>query len=280
MTQRIAAGDLDQRIDVRSTDEVGRLAGSFNRMAGRLQNSYENLEKIESTKMASLGELAACIANEVRNPLAGISSCSQVLQRRFAGNHETEELLGMIASDVRRLEEVVRSFIDFARLSKPELRNTRIVDVVEQAIALIEVQVKNQKIEVQRDFRDRELSLLIDERQIRQALLNVFINALQSMPDGGRLGVSIQSGSDSVLIKITDTGEGVTPEQVAYVFDPFYTTKHQGTGLGLPIAQIIVEDHGGRSVVESSKGKGTTVTIELPFDGMQKRIDTLMRMSV
>jgi signal transduction histidine kinase len=280
MTQRIAAGDLDQRIDVRSTDEVGRLAGSFNRMAGRLQNSYENLEKIESTKMASLGELAACIANEVRNPLAGISSCSQVLQRRFAGNHETEELLGMIASDVRRLEEVVRSFIDFARLSKPELRNTRIVDVVEQAIALIEVQAKSQKIEVQRDFRDRELSLLIDERQIRQALLNVFINALQSMPDGGRLGVSIQSGSDSVLIKITDTGEGVTPEQVAYVFDPFYTTKHQGTGLGLPIAQIIVEDHGGRSVVESSKGKGTTVTIELPFDGMQKRIDTLMRMSV
>jgi nitrogen fixation/metabolism regulation signal transduction histidine kinase len=405
MTQKIATGDLGQRIDVHNADEVGRLAGSFNRMAGRLQNSYENLERqvaertrevteskrelealfngitdmitvqdanfnilvanrsalksfeaasaegiigkkcyelymgtcpvsetietgkpafseqemdgrsyhlysypmkdaggelnkiivfrkdltkeralqqqlIESTKMASLGELAACIANEVRNPLAGISGCSQVLRRRFEGNQETEELLDMISSDVKRLEEVVRKFIDFARLSKPELRNTRIIEVVERAIDLIEPQAMGQKVELQRDYRDRELSLLIDERQIRQALLNVFINALQAMPDGGRLEVSIQGGSDSVLIKIADTGEGVAPEQIENIFDPFFTTRHQGTGLGLPIAQIIVEDHGGRSVVESSKGKGTIVTIELPFDGMRNRIDTLMRMSV
>ena len=234
---------------------------------------------IESTNMASLGELAACIANEVRNPLAGISGCSLVLKRRFEGNHETEELLDMISSDVKRLEEVVRKFIDFARLSKPELRNTRIVEVVDRAIDLIEQQAISQKVEIQRDFREKELSLLIDEKQIRQALLNVFINALQAMPDSGRLRVSIQGGGDRVLIKVADTGEGVASEQIKNIFDPFYTTKHQGTGLGLPIAQIIVENHGGRSVVESSKGKGTIVTIELPLDGMRKRIDTLMRMN-
>ncbi len=289
MTQRIAKGDLGQRINVHNTDEVGRLAGSFNRMAEQLQNSYENLERqvaertrevseskkelealfngitdmitvqdeyhnilvanrsalngfktrfaeevigkkcyklymgrdkpcsdcpvsetiktgqpafseqemegqsfnlysypmidgegklskiivfrkdltkeralqkqlIESTKMASLGELAACIANEVRNPLAGISGCSQVMKRRFEGNQETEELLNMISSDVKRLEGVVKKFIDFARLSQPELTNTRIVEVVERTIDLIEQQAKSQKVEVQRDFREKELN--------------------------------------------------------------------------------------------------------------------------
>ena len=240
-----------------------------------------NLERqlLQSARLAELGELAACVANEIRNPLAGISACSQVLKKSQEGERVKDELLNMILSDVERLEEVVMKFLDFASLSDSGLKSLKINEVVEETLSLVENQARMQRVELERNYDDEELMIVMDAKQIKQALLHIFINALQAMPGGGHLQVRTRSDSVFVYIKISDTGTGVLPEKIGKIFEPFFTTRHQGTGLGLCMAQMIIEKHDGSLRVYSKRGEKTVFNIELPLEQRKLGSDLLSRMS-
>jgi two-component system NtrC family sensor kinase len=228
---------------------------------------------IESTKLASLGELAASVANGIKNPLAGISGCSQVLRRNFEKDNIKNELLNMILSDVRRLEEIVSIFLDFAGRSSPEYKNTGINKIVEGAVQLIEEQAKSQTVTVHREYAANDSELRVDETQIRQAMINILVNALQAMPDGGTLRVRTKNEGNKVSLEIADTGTGLPSVKIGSIFDPFFNTKSQGMGLGLSIARMIVEKHGGTIGVKSSEGNETVFTIEFPLEKKEMRIN-------
>ena len=235
---------------------------------------------IESTKLASLGELAASVANGIKNPLAGINACSQVLRRNFEKDNIKNELLNMILSDVRRLEEIVSIFLDFAEHSSPEFKNTGINKIVEGAVRLIEEQAKSQIVTIYRDYAADEPELPLDEIQIRQALINILVNALQAMPDGGSLRIRTQNAGNKVSLEIADTGIGVPSEKLGSIFDPFFNTKSQGMGLGLSIARMIVEKHGGSIGVKSSGGNGTVFIIEFPLDRKEMQVEMQIEMKL
>jgi signal transduction histidine kinase len=243
-------------------DEDGQLESIV--QFGRVVTKEKMLERqlIQSAKLASLGELAASIAHEVRNPLASISASAQVLRRKLERDTERREFTEMILLESRHLEELVNNLLDFARPSKSELKMVPLNDLLEETISLIVRQIEKQGVELVRNYDPGRPSAEIDERQIKQALLNVLINALQAMPEGGLLRVETASTERKVSITVADTGPGIPAENVEKIFQPFFSTKHQGAGLGLSIVKRIIEEHGGSISVEN--GGGAVFTISLP----------------
>ncbi|KKL06892.1 hypothetical protein LCGC14_2591470, partial [marine sediment metagenome] len=204
----------------------------------------------------------------------------QVLRRNFEKDNIKNELLNMILSDVRRLEEIVSIFLDFAEHSSSEFKNTGINKIVEGAVRLIEEQAKSQIVTIYRDYAADDPELPLDEIQIRQALINILVNALQAMPDGGSLRIRTQNAGDKVSLEIADTGIGVPSEKLGSIFDPFFNTKSQGMGLGLSIARMIVEKHGGSIGVKSTGGNGSAFIIEFPLDRKEMQVEMQIEMKL
>jgi len=242
-------------------DEDGQLESIV--QFGRVVTKEKVLERqlIQSAKLASLGELAASIAHEVRNPLASISASAQVLRRKLERDTEKTEFTEMILLESRHLEELVNNLLDFARPSKSELKMVPLNDLLEETVSLIVRQIEKQRVELVRSYDPGRPAAEIDERQIKQALLNVLINALQAMPEGGRLRVETASTEREVSITVADTGPGIPAESVEKIFQPFFSTKHQGAGLGLSIVKRIIEEHDGSISVENSGGAVFTVSL-------------------
>ena len=228
-----------------------------------------------SARLAVVGELAACVANDIMNPLAGISGCSQVLKKRQDKESFNDELLGLILADVNRLEEVVRRFLDFAELTDSGMKVLELNGEIEKTLSLIEERAKSQGVAVERDFQSGNLVLLSNGQQLRQALLNIFINALQAIPDGGRLRIQTRSFGNKARILVSDSRAEVHAESKEKIFDAFFSTKPQGPGLGLCIAQMIVEKHEGSIRVGGDPGKGMVISIDLPLNGNEKSFRTV-----
>jgi len=270
-------GDLSALVRSTRRDELGTLARTYNSMLERLSTARKELESLyrqqiqRADRLASLGELASSIAHEIKNPLGGISGAIQILREDYHTGDTRRGVLEEILRQIQRLDKTTKDLLSFARPSPPLLGMTNINSVIEKALLLVEPQAKKQRVEIITHLDSNLPNTMADEEQIQQCLLNLCLNGVQAMPDGGQLIVKTEARyflmSEIILITIQDTGTGIPQEHMSRIFEPFYTTKAQGTGLGLSIARSIVEGHGGGIFVESNAGKGTIFYVRLPVRG-------------
>lgn len=241
------------------------------RMEEKLQKMMSDLRKAEaqlirSEKLAALGQLAAGIAHEIRNPLTSINILIHSLMERLPAENSQRQDLKVIEEEIQRINEIVDQFLRFAKPASPFLEKTEALSILEELLQLLRPQMERQKILVQKDFQALPM-VLLDREQMKQALLNLLLNAVQVMPSGGKLTLSGQNTEDGqwIQISIRDTGMGIPDENLDKLFDPFFSTKEGGIGLGLSITHRIIDQHHGKIEVESSPGKGTVFTVWLPI---------------
>ncbi|HUK81526.1 MAG TPA: ATP-binding protein [Verrucomicrobiae bacterium] len=266
--RRVERGDLAAHAEAPSPDEIGELARDFNAMVRSLDTAkrelHESHEKQmqQASKLASIGELASGIAHEIRNPLAGIGAAVEVLAENGNGNGQYGEIATEIRRQITRLNTTLRDLLDFARQREPEIAPCNVGELIRPMLALVRPDAQKQHVTIVEDLPVDLPPICVDSGQVQQALLNVLLNAIQAMPDGGTLTVGAATARNNVRITISDTGVGIPPENSQRIFSPFFTTKHRGTGLGLAITRTIVEKHHGVISVESSRGRGTAFTLE------------------
>ena len=253
-------------------DEQGRHAGAvllFQDMS-EVEALKEEVER--SRHLAALGRLAAGVAHEVRNPLSSLRGFAQLLRSKFRPGSKEERYADIMIEEVERLDRVVQELLEFARPVSPERRPSSANAIVEEALALVSEDALFKNVEIVRRLGDDLPAVYVDPSQVRQALLNVLLNAIEAMGGGGRLTVATMVSRDGegppfVRIDVTDTGDGMDADELTRLFEPFYTTKEKGTGLGLTIVSRLVEQNGGRVLVTSTKGEGSTFSILLPIAG-------------
>ena len=299
-TKKVAAGDLAYRLPVRSRDELGELAASFNKMTEELARAQQELtgwartleERVErktselrqaqvhlvaSEKMAALGKLAATVAHEVNNPLSGILTYARLTQKALeadgrdpAKKTEMLEQLRIIERESRRCGDIMRNLLTFARQAPPQREPQQLNTLVERTLALVQHRLELQGIELEKNLDAAAPPVACDAGQIQQVLLALLVNAAEAMPRGGRLRVSTAYDPEArrVETRVADTGPGIPADVLPRIFEPFFTTKEDGqrTGLGLAVAESIVEQHGGQITVRSAPGAGTELIVHLPLE--------------
>jgi signal transduction histidine kinase len=268
----MAGGDLRQAIPVRSRDELGTLTQSFNRMVRNLRKIQTEL--IRSEKLISLGRLSAGVAHEIRNPLNAMKGAIVYLQKRRSEDSVIHEYTQLVLEEIHRLNEFVTEFLYFAKQSPPNRAPTDFNELLQNTLDLLDEEFSDKGIAASFDG-DSSLPLLeIDPHQMEQVFLNLFVNAVHAMPGGGALTVSTAIQKDvrkgitqfKAVAELKDDGVGISQEHLKSIFDPFFSTKESGTGLGLPISLGIVESHEGKMQILSKEGEGTTVIVELPLE--------------
>jgi len=258
----VAAGDWSARVEVLSHDEIGELAHAFNQMTGHLVEQRDRA--IQAERVAAWRELARRLAHELNNPLFPLQITIENLQRardRSAAEFDevfTEATTTLLA-ELANLKAIVGRFSDFAKMPPPEFERVDVNEIVRSVMKLYAA-----RLSVVLDLTDGALPIAADSDQLRRALGNLVLNAMDAMPDGGTLRVATSKIENAVRISIADTGQGLTPEECERLFTPYYTTKHHGTGLGLAIVQSVVSDHHGKISVVSEPGHGSAFIIELP----------------
>lgn len=294
-TQQIGAGDLTHKIPVSRTGELGMLGQSFNDMVGALSKAraerlhllgtlelqveertadlkQAQTQLVQSEKLSSLGRLAASIAHEINNPLAGILTYAKLLVRMLEGGDLDDQTrstcvrhLKLVQRETERCTAIVRNLLEFARQRPLSLKEVDVSAVLEEASSLVGHQAKLQGITINRQVHPNP-PIQADFGQLRQAFVNIMLNACEAMKAGGTLSISCRPTprATGVELVFSDTGAGIPPDRLAKIFDPFFTTKEMGTGLGLSVVYGIVERHRGTIGIQSEVGKGTTFTIVLP----------------
>jgi signal transduction histidine kinase len=265
--ERIGRGDLEHRIDIRTGDEIGVLAQSFNAMVKNLSEAQRKL--IQSEKLASIGRLAAGVAHELNNPLANISLNTEMLLRTCRDKAVAKKLR-VIEENVASAAKIIRDLLDFSREPRLELEYLDINEVLEKTLESLKYRMKGIKLV-------KDLSpvprIMGDRVRLGQVFTNLVTNAIQAMEEGGTLTVASRLKGDWVEVQVRDTGKGIPREHLHKIFDPFFTTKGvgKGTGLGLAITYSIVQKHRGWIDVESEVGKGTTFIVRLPVARRSER---------
>ncbi len=224
----------------------------------RLRRTWERMDRL-----ASLGRMAAGVAHEVRNPLTGVALLLDDLHDRLAGEAD-RALVARALGELERLEGIVQELLDYARVDRGHKRRCDAAEVVRSSLFLVQKAARSQGVDVVVAVADAAGPVLADPDKLKQALLNLYLNALQAMPDGGRLRVAVEEVGDRVRIRVEDTGTGIPAGELDRIFEPFYSLRPGGSGLGLSIAHTIAEDHGGRLDVVSAPGEGARFTLDLP----------------
>ena len=218
-------------------------------------------------RLATTGQLAAGAAHEIRNPLTSIRSTIQYLKGSLQGDPERSEMVGDLIEETDRINAIVQGMLSFARPAEPRFEPVDLTDVLAQTVRLVDPTARKAKVAVEMDLPEGAAVVQADPDQLKQVFLNVMMNAVQAMPDGGRLAVSVTARGDAAgvgwRVAFSDTGVGIPAAHREKVFDPFFTTKRDGTGLGLSICYSILQNHGGEIDVESREGEGTRVEIRL-----------------
>jgi two-component system sensor histidine kinase PilS (NtrC family) len=213
-------------------------------------------------RLASLGRMAANIAHEIRNPLAALSGAVEVMAAGAAD--DTRERLGQIVlNETSRLNGVIREFLEYARPAPLSRTTVNVAETVDEVLVLLEHQVDPGTLKIVREFPPA-LTWTVDRQQFRQAVWNLCLNAVQAMPEGGELRVTMTAVARRLVVRVNDTGEGIATADLGQIFEPFFSTKSGGTGLGLALVHRIVQDHGGEIDVQSRPGAGSTFTLTLP----------------
>ncbi len=269
-TMERAGGDmLDVKVDIKGRDELALLGQSFNRMIDRIREANLELKKtherlLQSEKLASIGILASGVAHEINNPLGGLFNCVQMLEQMGQEEGFRREYLGLIKEGLDRIESTVGKLLWMSRKGQREVEEVDIGQTLKDIYLFVQYRLRKRGIRYVEDVEEG-LTVLIDRHDLQQVLLNLVINAVQSMDGGGELRVRARSDDPGVVIEITDTGEGIEEENLGRIFDPFFTTKPpgEGTGLGLWLTYEIVKNYNGEIEVRSKRGEGTTVTLRL-----------------
>jgi signal transduction histidine kinase len=259
-----------------STEEIARMMAVGEQAAINIENSMA-FEKIrEKERMAVLGQMSAGLAHEIRNPLGAIKGAAQYLDPVEVGG-DASEFLKIIIEEADRLNQVVDQFLDYARPYQAQMESTDINQVIHQTVRLVAPGLDGKNIQLDLDLHPDLPSVPASGQQLTQVVLNLLTNAVEAMPDGGKLTVKTGLRTDGlgtslpvalartgVEVQVTDTGRGIAPEVQQRIFVPFFTTKERGTGLGLAISQRILEHHGGEIRIRSAEGQGSTFTVVLP----------------
>ncbi|MGA9534039.1 MAG: ATP-binding protein [Anaerolineales bacterium] len=292
MAQAVAAGDLEQASGLKRSDEIGDLATAFDTMTSRLQfrteeanrlyleavernqqlaEMYERLQAaqqqlIQSEKLAAVGQLAAGIVHDVKNPLGVIKGMAEELMLDAEGQPDMEQGLTIIRDNASRANLIVTDMLKFARQSTPTMQQRDLRSTIEGCLRLTDYLIRKGKVSAETDFPDEPIWVTYDAQQVEQVVINLIQNAIQAMPEGGTLMLSIAEDNGDTLLTVRDTGKGIEEENLSRIFEPFFTTKPegQGTGMGLAVSYGIISRHGGRIDVESEVGVGTTFSIRLP----------------
>ncbi|RKY85407.1 two-component sensor histidine kinase, partial [candidate division KSB1 bacterium] len=234
-----------------------------NRAYQQLQEAHEKL--LRSERLATVGKMAAHIAHEIRNPLTAIGGFARAILRE-PQDIENVKLGGKIISrEVNRLEKILANVLDFTKISQPFKQQHDINAIIEEVIQLNKPVMHERNISCNIQLHSSLPPAWVDEEQIKQALVNILVNSIHSIHHQGKISVSTDLVDEQVLIEISDNGAGMTKETLENMFNPFFTTKSGGTGLGMAVTQRIIEEHGGEIQVESEKGKGTTFRIFIPL---------------
>jgi nitrogen fixation/metabolism regulation signal transduction histidine kinase len=263
--REVAAGNLEARVTAQTNDELGILAESFNRMTRDLIAHRERL--VQAERVAAWRELARRLAHELKNPLFPLQLTVENLMRsREQSPQDFEETFresaSTLLSEIANLKSIINRFSEFSKMPQPHLQEVSLRDLVAGVLRVYEAHLEKVKIVVNTECTDSG-SISADPELLHRAVSNLVLNSIDAMPQGGELTVRTSRDVNTGRIEVGDTGTGLTPEECARLFTPYYTSKSHGTGLGLAIVQSIVSDHGGRISVQSQPGKGTTFMIEL-----------------
>jgi signal transduction histidine kinase len=278
--KRIEEGDLQHRVSIHRDDEIGSLATAFDQMAERLMQREKELQESQKTlrradRLSSLGLLTAGLAHEIRNPLVAIRTFTQLLPDRYEDVEFRQSFQGLVLKEVDRICGLIRDLLSFARPSRPNVAHENINQVVDSIARILETEAKDKGVAITRDFGDNLPAVAIDREQMKQVFMNLILNGIQAMQDGGSIAVSTRRYSKDttaepagfVQVEIRDTGAGIPEEHLEHIFDPFFTSKDEGSGLGLSISHQIVQEHGGHLEVQSKVGVGTSFFVNLPTAG-------------
>lgn len=298
-TRRLGSGELGYQIQLKSSGELQDLANSFNTMSRQLDDAHRQInawartleERVEQKsnelqgaqeemlrveRMASIGKLAAVVAHEINNPLAGILTYAKLLKRRLSRAEQPDpeniSMLDLVESESRRCGEIVKNLMTFARPTSMNREPADLNNVIDRCVRLVQHQLELKNIELHEQL-GKELPLVrCDAGQIEQVVLALVMNAIDALPNGGNLTLGSRKAGDAehVQIEVRDDGVGMPPDVLANMFEPFFTTKEhgRGLGLGLAISRNIVERHGGQIAVASEPGHGTAFTITLPLQSV------------
>jgi signal transduction histidine kinase len=297
MTQSVAAGDLEHKIGLNRADEIGELADAFDLMTLRLrertteaarlyaeaiQRNKElaeinaqlhstQLQLMQSEKLAAIGQLAAGIVHDVKNPLTVIKGVAELMLSEDELTPEMDQEISLIRESALKANNIVSDLLKFARQSKPEMGEYDLRETVEAALRLSAYPVRKAHVQVINDLPAEPVMMVYDSQQIEQVLLNLITNAVQAMPNGGDLRINLSVSDSVAAIAFQDTGIGIPEENLSRIFDPFFTTKPEGegTGLGLSVSYGIITNHSGQIKVESVIGQGTTFTVLLPVKRLE-----------
>jgi two-component system NtrC family sensor kinase len=295
-TKRVSEGDLEHFISVTTSDEMGHLASSFNQMTGDLQKAREEIQEgirnlelkveertqelkatqsqlLQSEKLAAVGKLAATVAHEINNPLTGVYTYIKLMERKIeqgqTGAGDFEKYRGFLETmrrEVERTTAIVQNLLDFTRPKEPIRKQLNLLKVVEESLSLIRNKLSLNNVEVVNVMKPLP-DILADPAHMKQVFINLMINACEAMERGGTLTISGDHNAEenTVTVGVRDTGVGIEVENLARIFDPFFSTKEKGTGLGLSVVNGIVARHNGKVLIDSSPGNGTNIRITLPI---------------
>jgi signal transduction histidine kinase len=269
---QVSAGNLDVAVSfAERNDEIGDLGRNFNRMMKQLRESREEIERLHRTQMsraehlATLGELATGLAHEIRNPLAGIAGVIEIVGRDLPASSPARAVVKDVRQEIARINRTLTDLLGTARPHPPQIRQSNLNTTVEHAVMLARQQVLSRPITIELRKSPILPEVEHDSDQIHQVLLNLLLNAVQAVDGTGTVFVEIGSRGNYASVLVHDTGRGISPQHLPNIFCPFYTTKGNGTGLGLSLARRIVEEHQGRIEVSSVMGDGSKFTVLLPF---------------
>jgi nitrogen fixation/metabolism regulation signal transduction histidine kinase len=269
--RKVAGGDFNQNLSVDRKDEIGELTESFNFMLQRLRENRRIEERLrEAEHLSAVGQLSRSIAHEIRNPLNFISLSIDHIKEKYrpegrGGVEEFDSLVSSIKHEIHRLNRLVTDFLDYGKPMKMNIQSTDIEGILNDVLEIIQAKAASDSIEVIRKFNFSP-ELRVDPELIKTCILNVVMNAFQAMPGGGRLTIGTERDNGRFVLSVSDTGTGITRENLPKVFEPFFTTKSKGLGLGLATTKRIVEEHGGKIDLHSAGGAGSDVVISLPLN--------------
>jgi nitrogen fixation/metabolism regulation signal transduction histidine kinase len=264
--QKVAAGNWDTTVEAGPEDEIGQLARAFNRMTQELVAQRERL--VQAERVAAWRELARRLAHELKNPLFPLQITVENMQRaRVQAPEQFDEVFcegtGTLLAELANLKQIIGRFSDFSKMPAPQKQTLDVNHLVADTMKFFEPQFAQAHIAAKSDLDPHLPAISADPEQMARVLRNLVLNAIDAMPQGGALLVKTAARNGGIRMEVSDTGQGLTPEECDRLFTPYYTTKTHGTGLGLAIVQSVISDHQGRIWVESQPGNGTAFRIDL-----------------
>ncbi|RJQ46918.1 MAG: HAMP domain-containing protein [Nitrospiraceae bacterium] len=267
-TKVLGRGEFGKRVDVPYGDELGYLARNFNRLSMELKRVSEKMEEaytythlLEAEKLSTIGQISSGLAHELKNPMTTLKMLFQAFKDQPDMTKEDAEI---ISREIEKIDTIITRFTGFIKQKSFQASDTNIHSLIERVLTLASFDIRNSGITVQQDMIDTLPTIKADRALLEHVFLNLILNAVQAMPDGGEIRISGKTDDRFVEVMIWDKGSGISPDIRSKVFEPFFTTKENGTGLGLSIVYNIVKSHGGKIFFHSNEGAGTVFTVKLP----------------